>query len=117
MFYEVDGFGIKGHAAFDALRSAAVPTIAVVTGAAIGAGVNLPLACDIVVAGTSARFDPRFLDVGIHPGGGHLFLLQQRVGRQGARELAQRFLMALVRDLGEVARQFEAHALARADRP
>ena len=32
-----------------------------------------------------------------------------------ARELAQRFLVALVRDLGEVARQFEAHALARAD--
>ena len=64
-----------------------MPTIAVVTGAAIGAGVNLPLACDIVIAGTSARFDPRFLDVGVHPGGGHLFLLEARVGRQGAAAL------------------------------
>ena len=79
---------IDVYAAFDALRLAPVPTIAVVTGAAIGAGVNLPLACDIVIAGTSARFDPRFLDVGVHPGGGHLFLLQQRVGRQGAAALS-----------------------------
>ena len=79
---------IDVYAAFDALRLSPVPTIAVVTGAAIGAGVNLPLACDIVVAGTSARFDPRFLDVGVHPGGGHLFLLQQRVGRQGAAALS-----------------------------
>jgi enoyl-CoA hydratase len=79
---------IDVYAAFDALRHCAVPTIAVVTGAAIGAGVNLPLACDIIVAGTSARFDPRFLDVGVHPGGGHLFLLQQRVGRQGAAALS-----------------------------
>src|SRR5579875_1892766 len=37
------------------------------------------------------------------------------VGGQGARQLAQCFLVALVRDLGEVAGQFEAHALARSD--
>lgn len=79
---------IDVYAAFDALRTSPVVTIAVVTGAAIGAGVNLPLACDIVIAGTSARFDPRFLDVGVHPGGGHMFLLQQRVGRQGAAALS-----------------------------
>jgi len=79
---------IEVYAAFDALRSAPVVTLAVVTGAAIGAGVNLPLACDIVIAGESARFDPRFLDVGVHPGGGHLFLLQQGVGRQGAAALS-----------------------------
>ena len=79
---------IEVYAAFEALRAATVPTIAVVTGPAIGAGVNLPLACDVVIAGTSARFDPRFLDVGVHPGGGHLFLLQQRVGRQGAAALS-----------------------------
>jgi enoyl-CoA hydratase len=79
---------IEVYAAFDALRLSPVVTIAVVTGAAIGAGVNLPLACDIVIAGESARFDPRFLDVGVHPGGGHLFLLQQRTGRQGAAALS-----------------------------
>jgi enoyl-CoA hydratase len=72
---------------FLALAQAPVPTIAAVTGPAIGAGVNLPLACDVVIAGESARFDPRFLDIGIHPGGGHMWRLAQRVGAQGAAAL------------------------------
>jgi enoyl-CoA hydratase len=75
------------YAGHRALISAPVPTIAAVTGAAVGAGVNLPLACDVVIAAESARFDPRFLDVGIHPGGGHLWRLAQRVGLQGAAAL------------------------------
>lgn len=78
----------EAYAGMTALASATVPTIAVVDGAAIGAGVNLPLACDVVIAGRSARFDPRFLDVGIHPGGGHLSLLEARIGRQGAVALS-----------------------------
>jgi enoyl-CoA hydratase len=77
----------EAYAGLEALTAAPVPTIAVVTGAAIGAGVNLPLACDVIVAGRSARFDPRFLDVGIHPGGGHMWRLRQRVGHQGAAAL------------------------------
>jgi enoyl-CoA hydratase len=72
---------------FLTLADAPVPTIAAVAGPAIGAGVNLPLACDVVIAGESARFDPRFLDIGIHPGGGHLWRLAQRVGPQGAAAL------------------------------
>ena len=75
------------YAGLDALTASPVPTIAVVTGPAIGAGVNLPLGCDVIVAGRSARFDPRFLDVGIHPGGGHFWRLRQRVGHQGAAAL------------------------------
>ena len=63
-------------------------TVAAVGGACIGAGVNLPLACDVTVASPEARFDPRFLDVGIHPGGGHLWRLVDRVGRQGAAALS-----------------------------
>jgi enoyl-CoA hydratase len=72
------------YAGMEALAAAPVPTIAAVGGPAIGAGVNLPLACDIVIASPAARFDPRFLDVGIHPGGGHLWRLAGRVGAQGA---------------------------------
>jgi enoyl-CoA hydratase len=72
---------------FLALANAPVPTIAAVGGPAIGAGVNLPLACDIIVTSEGARFDPRFLDVGIHPGGGHLWRLQRRIGSQGAAAL------------------------------
>ena len=75
------------YAGFLALSSATVPTIAAVGGACVGAGVNLPLACDVIVATPSARFDPRFLDIGIHPGGGHLWRLSERVGRQAAAAL------------------------------
>jgi len=76
------------YAGFLALADAPVVTIAAVDGACIGAGVNLPLACDVVLCTPGARFDPRFLDVGIHPGGGHLWRLAQRVGRQGAAALS-----------------------------
>ena len=49
---------------------------------------NLALACDVIVCSPSARFETRFLDVGLHPGGGHLWQLRQRIGRQGAAALS-----------------------------
>ena len=61
-----------------------LPTIAAVNGAAVGAGMNLALACDVRVAGESARFDTRFLQLGIHPGGGHTWMLRSTVGPQAA---------------------------------
>jgi enoyl-CoA hydratase len=61
-----------------------LPSIAAVNGPAVGAGVNLALVCDVIVAGASARFDTRFLQLGIHPGGGHTWMLQRRVGSQAA---------------------------------
>lgn len=76
------------YAGFLALADAPVPTICAVAAPAIGAGVNLPLACDVVITGPGARFDPRFLDIGIHPGGGHLWRLAERVGPQGAAALS-----------------------------
>jgi enoyl-CoA hydratase len=72
---------------FDALATLAMPTLAAVNGPAIGAGVNFVLACDVVIAGRSARFDPRFLDVGIHPGGGHLWRMQRATSRQATAAL------------------------------
>lgn len=75
---------VDAYQGFQALLHAPVPTVAAVDGPAIGAGVNLPLCCDVVLVSPAARFDPRFLDVGIHPGGGTLWHLQRRVGRQGA---------------------------------
>lgn len=75
------------YAGYLAIAAAPVPTVAAVGGACVGAGVNLPLACDVIVASPDARFDPRFLDIGIHPGGGHLWRLSERVGRQAAAAL------------------------------
>ncbi len=68
------------------LRVARSPllSVAAVNGPAVGAGMNLALACDVIVAGASARFDTRFLALGIGPGGGHTWWLQRRVGPQGA---------------------------------
>jgi enoyl-CoA hydratase len=61
-----------------------LPTIAAVNGPAVGAGMNLALAADVRLAGRSARFDTRFLDLGIHPGGGHTWMLRRIVGPQAA---------------------------------
>jgi enoyl-CoA hydratase len=68
---------------FDALAALPVPVLGAVHAPVIGAGVSFVLACDVVVAGRAATFDPRFLDLAIHPGGGHLWRMEQRVGRQG----------------------------------
>lgn len=59
-----------------------LPTIAAVNGAAVGAGMNLALACDVRIAGESARFDTRFLQLGIHPGGGHTWMMRRIAGPQ-----------------------------------
>ncbi len=71
------------------LRVAAstLPTIAAVNGAAVGAGMNLALAADVRLAGRSARFDTRFLDLGIHPGGGHTWMLRRLVGAQATKAM------------------------------
>jgi enoyl-CoA hydratase len=65
------------------LRSS-LPTVAAVNGPAVGAGLNLALACDVRLAAASARFDTRFLRIGLHPGGGHAWMLDRAIGPQAA---------------------------------
>ena len=69
---------------FLAVARSPLPTIAAVNGAAVGAGMNLALGCDVRVASTEARFDPRFLQLGLHPGGGHTWMLRRIAGPQAA---------------------------------
>jgi enoyl-CoA hydratase len=76
------------YGAFTALAAAPLPTVAAVDGAAVGAGINLALACDLIICTPRSSFDVRFLDVGIHPGGGQLWRLRQLLGRQGAAALS-----------------------------
>lgn len=64
-----------------------LPTVAAVNGAAVGAGMNLALACDVRLVGASGRFDCRFLKLGIHPGGGHTWMLRDLVGPQTANAM------------------------------
>lgn len=59
-----------------------LPTIAAVNGPAVGAGLNLALACDVRITARSARLDTRFLQLGIHPGGGHTWMMRRIAGPQ-----------------------------------
>jgi enoyl-CoA hydratase len=67
---------------FMRIARSTLPTIAAVNGAAVGAGMNLALAADVRLAGRRARFDTRFLQLGLHPGGGHTWMFRRIAGPQ-----------------------------------
>ena len=69
---------------FLVIAECTLPTIAAVDGPAVGAGMNLALACDVRIAGPNARFDSRFLQLGLHPGGGYTWMANRILGPQGA---------------------------------
>lgn len=60
----------------------AVPTIAAVRGAAVGAGINLMLATDLRVVAEDARLLAGFLRIGLHPGGGFFTIAGRTAGRE-----------------------------------
>jgi enoyl-CoA hydratase/carnithine racemase len=70
-----------------ALHALDIPSIAAVQGPAIGAGCDLALYCDLVIASTKARFGETFINVGIIPGDGGAWILPRKVGMQRAAEL------------------------------
>ncbi|HEY2428882.1 MAG TPA: enoyl-CoA hydratase [Acidimicrobiales bacterium] len=76
--------GLRGiYEGFLRVGRSPLPTIAAVNGAAVGAGINLALCCDVRLAGRRARFDTRFLQLGLHPGGGNTWMMRRVVGPQG----------------------------------
>ena len=64
-----------------------IPTIAAVRGAAIGAGLNLALCCDVRLAAPDVNFGAVFSRIGLHPGGGCSYFLTRLLGAQGAMRL------------------------------
>jgi enoyl-CoA hydratase len=72
------------YAAFLHVRRCSLPTVAAVNGPAVGAGLNLALACDLRIAAASAVFDARFVKIPIHPGGGCTWMLRELAGPQTA---------------------------------
>ncbi|WP_329788820.1 enoyl-CoA hydratase [Lentzea sp. DG1S-22] len=94
---------------FLAVADATIPTIAAVNGAAVGAGLNLALAADVRIAGPKARFDARFLQLGIHPGGGMTWMLQRITNRQTATAMT---LFGQILDADEAVRVGLAHSRA-----
>jgi 2-(1,2-epoxy-1,2-dihydrophenyl)acetyl-CoA isomerase len=67
-----------------AITEAPVPVIAAVNGVAAGAGANLALACDLVIAAESAVFIQAFTRIGLIPDAGGTSFLPRRVGLQRA---------------------------------
>jgi len=64
-----------------------VATIAAIRGGAVGAGANLALAADVRVVADDVRFMSGFVNLGVHPGGGHYALLNRTAGSQIATAL------------------------------
>ncbi len=70
------------------LSNLAVPTICAVNGIAAGAGANIPLACDFVIAARSAKFIQAFCKIGLIPDSGGTWFLPRLVGMARAKQLA-----------------------------
>jgi enoyl-CoA hydratase/carnithine racemase len=75
------------RAAFEAVRSVAVPTIAAVNGHALGGGFELALSCDLIVVDEAADLALPETSVGLVPGGGGTQLLVRRAGPGVAADL------------------------------
>ena len=70
------------------LRAMRLPVVCAVHGVAAGAGANLSLACDIVLAGASARFIQSFIRIGLIPDAGGTWTLPRLAGDARARGMA-----------------------------
>jgi 2-(1,2-epoxy-1,2-dihydrophenyl)acetyl-CoA isomerase len=70
------------------LRELELPVVCAVNGVAAGAGANIALACDIVLAGRSASFVQAFCKIGLLPDSGGTFVLPRLVGTARAVGLA-----------------------------
>jgi len=70
------------------LRSMPVPVVAAVNGVAAGAGANLALCCDFVIAARSASFIQAFVKIGLLPDTGGTWLLPRLIGNARAMGLA-----------------------------
>ncbi|MHB8190902.1 MAG: enoyl-CoA hydratase/isomerase family protein [Ferrimicrobium sp.] len=72
------------YASFFEVGMMAVPTIAAIRGAAVGAGMNLALATDLRIVADDARLISGFVRIGIHPGGGFFTLMGRSPGGREA---------------------------------
>lgn len=75
------------YKSFLSIRSLDIPTIAVIKGHTIGAGLCLAMACDMIIASTDTKLSMSFIKVGINPGMGGTYLLPRLIGTAKAMEM------------------------------
>ena len=80
--------GAWEHSAVDAIERFSGPVIGAINGLAITGGIEVALACDLLIAASDARFADTHAKVGLLPGWGGSVRMQQRIGPHRAKELA-----------------------------
>lgn len=80
--------GAYEHDAVEALQRFSGPIIGAINGLAITGGVEIALACDVLIASTAARFADTHVQVGLLPGWGGSVRMARRIGLHRAKELA-----------------------------
>ncbi len=84
---EAEAFSQRGHRLTAQMAAAPFPIVAVVQGFCLGGGMELALACDLIVAGDRAKFGQPEVGLGVIPGFGGTVRLGRRVGLGKAREM------------------------------
>ncbi|MBC7132021.1 MAG: enoyl-CoA hydratase [Roseovarius sp.] len=78
----------RAHQMILAIYNCEKPVVAAVRGPAVGIGLSIALACDVVIASQTAQLGQVFRRIGLAPDGGAAFFLQNLIGRQRATDLA-----------------------------
>jgi 2-(1,2-epoxy-1,2-dihydrophenyl)acetyl-CoA isomerase len=92
------------------MRALPKPIVSAINGVAAGAGVNIALAGDVIIAATSANFTQAFIRIGLVPDAGGTFFLPRLIGDARARGLAmlgETITAAQALEFGLVFRVFE----------
>ncbi len=104
-----------GHETMNAVEALPVPVVAAVNGVALGGGLELALACDLIVVSERARLGQPEINLGLIPGFGGTQRLVARIGQARARELIYLGRQVLADEalrIGLVARVVPAERLA-----
>lgn len=84
---QAEAFSRRGHEVMNAIAHIPAPVLAAVHGFALGGGLELALACDLIYASTEAKFGLPEVGLGLIPGFGGTQRLGRLINRHAAREL------------------------------
>lgn len=94
------------------IRNLSKPVVAVVNGVAAGAGANIALACDLVLAAEEASFTQAFSKIGLIPDSGGTFILPRLVGWQRASALMMTGEKVSAREALAMGMVYQVHPLS-----